>query len=171
MLPPPNRCIALRIFCILLFGFYQGHALEKLNEFDTEISNDSLVNSKYDKFNKKYNALIARAYFKLIVEAEKADISLGEEYKKMYDAFENNTMSEDLEAEFIKVYDKFLAHRRMLNGLKSWRVFSDFRTGDLAYFKAENYERIHKMYQRGANDFSMVKVLMHKLADLYHFGE
>lgn len=171
MLPPPISFKVLTILCVLHFSFFQGYALENFNDFDVEVSNDTLTNSKFSKFEEKYNSLISRAYFKLIVEAEKADINLGEEYKQMYLAFENNTMNEDAESKFIEVYEKFMAHRRMLNGLKSWRVFSDFRTGDLAYFKAENYNQIFRMYQRGSKDFTMIKVLMYRLADLYHFGE
>lgn len=166
----------LIIVIFMFFLFEKGYSLEHqfaLN-FDkniNDINNDSLALNKNPEFTKKFNALVARAYFKIIVEAERADIRLGEEYKRMYSAYEANTMDPDSEEKFVKTYEKFLAHRRMLAGLKSWRVFSEYRTGDLAYFKAENYQEILRMYQRGANDFTMIKVLMYKLADLYHFGE
>lgn len=136
-----------------------------------EGKNDSLSYKKHPVFVKKYNSLVSRAYFKIIVEAERADIRLGREYKRMYSAYEANTLDSDSEEKFIKTYEKFLAHRRMLKGLKSWRIFSEYRTGDLEYFKAENYEELLTMYKSGSNDQAMIKVLMYKLADLYHFGE
>jgi len=171
MLPPLNRVIVLCTLCSFFFSIYYVHAHNKINSSNVSVLSDSLLTAKQLKFEKKYNSLLSRAYFKLIVEAERADINLGKEYKELYYAFESNTMSSDAEAEFFKVYEKFMSHRRMLNGLKSWRIFSDFRTGDLEYFKAENYDQILKMYRRGSNDFTMVKVLMYRLADLYHFGE
>ena len=135
------------------------------------IDNDSLDIKENPTFEQKYNSLVSRAYFKIIVEAERADIRLGKEYKQMYSAYEANTLDKDYEKKFTKTYKKFLAHRRMLKGLKSWRIFSEYRTGDLEYFKAENYREILTMYQKGSNDFTMIKVLMYKLADLYHLEE
>jgi hypothetical protein len=141
------------------------------NKNEIGIDNDSLSSVKNATFIKKYNSLVFRAYFKIIVEAERADIRLGKEYKRMYSAYEANTLSSESEEKFVKTYKKFLAHRRMLKGLKSWRIFSEYRTGDLEYFKAENHNEILKMHQRGSNEQTMIKVLMYKLADLYHFGE
>ncbi len=143
----------------------------KFTKSIVDIENDSLSNEKNSAFTEKYNSLVSRAYFKIIVEAERADIRLGEEYKHMYSAYEANTLNPDTQEKFVKTYEKFLAHRRMLKGLKSWRVFSEYRTGDLEYFKAENYDELLRMHQNGSNDHAMIKVLMYKLADLYHFGE
>lgn len=172
---PPNRIIVQIVLCTLLCVF-TGYADDKHHAEDTsnpifEISNDTLSNPKADKFDAKYNALITRAYFKIIVEAERADLKLSEEFREKYVECQNNVWNAEREKELEDIYLKFTAHRRMLKGLKSWRVFSEYRTGDLAYFKTENYKQIYAMYKRGSNDFTMVKVLMYKLADLYHFGE
>lgn len=166
------------LFTVLATGFFFLKGFASENSFEPHfykaeiaINNDSLALAENPKFAKKFNALVSRAYFKIIVEAERADIRLVEEYKRMYGAYEANTLNPGSEKKFVKTYKKFLAHRRMLAGLKSWRIFSEYRTGDLDYFKAENYDEILEMYQRGTNEQTMVKVLMYKLADLYHFGE
>ncbi len=172
---PPSRIIVQFVLCTLFCVFYgyadDNHHAEETSDLKFEIVNDSLVSSKSQKFDIKYNALITRAYFKIIVEAERADIKLSEEFKEKYLVCQNNIWNAEREQELEEIYLKFTAHRRMLKGLKSWRVFSEYRTGDLAYFKTENYKQIYTMYKRGSNDFSMVKVLMYKLADLYHHGE
>lgn len=171
----PSRIIVLLVLCTL-FCLFNGYADDKHHAKETtdlkfEISNDTLGNPKIQKFDTKYNALITRAYFKIIVEAERADLKLSKEFKEKYVECQNNIWNAEREKELEDIYLKFTAHRRMLKGLKSWRVFSEYRTGDLAYFKTENHKQIYTMYKRGSNDFTMVKVLMYKLADLYHFGE
>ncbi len=176
---PPSRVIVLLVLCSLFCNFKgyadATHYAEGESDLKFEVTNDTLRNPKLQKFETKYDALITRAYFKIIVEAERADIELSKEFKEKFLAYQNSistaALTEDLEQELDKVYVKFSAHRKMLKGLKSWRIFSDYRTGDLAYFKTENYNQIYAMYKRGSNDFTMVKVLMYKLADLYHFGE
>jgi len=175
ILPHLNKAIVLSVLCVLCVRF-QGFAFEKSMNIEVlnneiEVLSDSLSNPKIKKFDLKYKSLISRAYFRIIVEAEKADIKLGKKYAELYTAFEKSMANVDSEEELFEFYEKFMAHRRMLSGLKSWRIFCDQPTGDLKYFKAENYEEIFNMYQRGSNDFTMIKVLMYKLADLYHFGE
>lgn len=120
------------------------------------------------KFNKKFNSLVSRAYFKLLVEAERADIRLVNEYKRLY--AKNGAKMDDLaiQEEFTLVYKRFLTHRRMLSGLKSWRIFSEDRTGDLEYFKKEYRDAVYTMYREKASDETMVAFLMYRLADLYH---
>ncbi|MGB3142623.1 MAG: hypothetical protein WBB24_00815, partial [Maribacter sp.] len=59
-------------------------------------------------------------------------------------------------------------HKAMLSGLKSWNIFSENRSGDLKYFKAENEIAVQKMMKKGENDTQMVNYLIYKLADLYH---
>lgn len=135
----------------------------------TEVSDDKA--SDNPKFVKKFNSLVARAYFKLIVEAERADIRLGEEYKRLYAKNEHRMDDLDIQEEFTLVYKRFLAHRRMLSGLKSWKIFSDDRTGDLDYFKKEYREAIYKMYKSKSSDDEMVAFLMYRLADLYHLPQ
>lgn len=161
------------VLLLVCFAVNASESKAEVNFFKSIIGseNDSLSNEKNSTFTKKYNSLVSRAYFKIIVEAERADIRLGKEYKHMYRAYEANTLNPDSKEKFVKTYEKFLAHRRMLKGLKSWRIFSEYRTGDLEYFKAENYDELLSMHKNGSNDYAMIKVLMYKLADLYHFGE
>lgn len=160
-------------FRYLLLALCTSLLFTKTYSFENHIvvNNDSLSTIENPKFAKQYNALVTRAYFKIIVEAERADIRLSEEYKQMYSDYEANTLNPEMEKKFLKTYEKFLAHRKMLSGLKSWRVFSEYRTGDLEYFKAENFQELLRMQQSGSSEFAMIKVLMYKLADLYHFEE
>lgn len=123
---------------------------------------------EHPKFTKKFNSLVSRAYFKLIVEAERADIRLGEEYKRLYAKNEDKMDDLEIQQEFTMVYKRFLAHRRMLAGLKSWNVFSENRTGDWEYFKKEYRETVYNMYKNKSSDDEMVAFLMYRLADLYH---
>ncbi len=123
-------------------------------------------------FSKKYNSLVSRAYYKIIAEAENADIRLKLEYErwnlKKYapDQAKDPIFVKDLE----QVNNKYQAHREMLMGLRSWNIFSENRTGDLEYFKRENYQEVLRMYQKGFNDDDMVNFLVYRLADLYHAG-
>lgn len=167
--------VFFRIRIIVLGYFFitvSGYASEKVSVFNpnevemvvhiTSTSTESL------KFTKKFNSLVSRAYFKLLVEAERADIRLVNEYKRLY--AKNGAKMDNLaiQQEFTLVYKRFLTHRRMLSGLKSWRVFSEDRTGDLEYFKKEYREAVYTMYRDKASDETMVAFLMYRLADLYH---
>lgn len=161
---------------IFLWGCFfimvTGYASEKVNATDqTEIKKDTDFTSRLTeslKFTKKFNSLVSRAYFKLLVEAERADIRLVNEYKRLY--AKNGAKMDDLaiQEEFTLVYKRFLTHRRMLSGLKSWRIFSEDRTGDLEYFKKEYRDAVYTMYQDKASDETIVAFLMYRLADLYH---
>lgn len=123
-------------------------------------------------FSKKYHSLVSRAYYKIIAEAENADIRLKLEYErwnlKKYapDQAKDSIFVKDLK----RVSNKYQAHREMLMGLRSWNIFSDNRTGDLDYFKRENFQEVHQMYQKGLDDAAMVNYLVYRLADLYHAG-
>jgi hypothetical protein len=59
----------------------------------------------------------------------------------------------------------------MLGGLKSWNIFSENKSGDLDYFKAENREAVSKMKADGEGNTQIVNYLIYKLADLYHLEE
>jgi len=124
-------------------------------------------------FTKKYSSLVSRAYFKIITEAEKADKNIRAEYERLNS--ETNAEERKKDKTFKNrlelVNKRYKAHSNMLEGLKSWKIFTDDITGDLEYFKAENENQIHSMYQNGENDNSMINILVYKLADLYHFEE
>ncbi|MGI9553064.1 MAG: hypothetical protein ACR2MT_17795, partial [Aurantibacter sp.] len=67
------------------------------------------------------------------------------------------------------VNKRYRAHRKMLEGLKSWNIFSEYGTNDLDFFKAENEETVKKMVKSGKSDLVIINYLIYKLADLYHF--
>ncbi len=162
------------VLCCILMSFSKTYSFhfkfEGLLESTVKgIDNDSLKNADDNKFTKKYNSLVSRAYFRIIVEAERADIRLGNEYMRLFEKYAEDMDNESVQTKFTLVYTRFLTHRRMLSGLKSWRIFSEQRTGDIDYFKAENFSNIYEMYRKGATDEKMIVFLIYKLADLYHF--
>ena len=168
----------LRTWIVLLAGFLimvSGYASDNVNVITlNEVGKGAKSTSNLTpspKFIKKFNSLVSRAYFKLIVEAERADIRLVNEYKRLYAKNEDKMDDLVIQEEFTLVYKRFLTHRRMLSGLKSWRVFSEDRTGDLEYFKKEYRETIYKMYRNKASEDTMVAFLMYRLADLYHLPQ
>lgn len=163
-----------KVKLVLAVGFlmgFAGYAVDKQSPKLPSTLTATAVENKgpeHPKFTKKFNSLVSRAYFKLIVEAERADIRLGKEYKRLYAKNEDKMDDLVIQEEFTLVYQRFLAHRRMLSGLKSWKIFSDNRTGDLEYFKKEYRETIYNMYKKKSSEDEMVAFLMYRLADLYH---
>jgi hypothetical protein len=164
---------------LILLAFYftivTGYASESVdftavNEITRSLDSISVRNPSR-KFIKKFNSLVSRAYFKLLVEAERADIRLVDEYKRLYAKNEDNLNDLAIQKEFTMVYRRFLTHRRMLSGLKSWRIFSENRTGDLEYFKKEYRNTVYTMHLQKASDDKMISFLMHRLADLYHLPQ
>ncbi|MEP2238462.1 MAG: hypothetical protein ABJI22_08885 [Maribacter sp.] len=116
-------------------------------------------------FHSKYESLVSRAYFKIITEAEKADAQITADYQLLNDS----GATEKVDKKKIQaVTNRYEAHKAMLSGLKSWNIFSDDRSGDLDYFKAENEIEIQKMLSGGESDNQIVNYLIYKLADLYH---
>lgn len=119
-------------------------------------------------FEDKYQTLVSKAYFKIITEAEKADARISAEYQTLQDDTGPNKLNKKKLTEITKRYK---AHRAMLSGLKSWNIFSENRSGDMDYFKAENREEVQRMIRAGETDDQMVSYLIYKLADLYHVEE
>ncbi|TDT46196.1 hypothetical protein CLV90_0242 [Maribacter spongiicola] len=116
-------------------------------------------------FYSKYESLVSRAYFKIITEAEKADAQITADYKILNDS----ESVEKVDKKRVQaITNRYEAHKAMLSGLKSWNIFSDNRSGDLKYFKAENEIEIQKMISGGESDNQIVNYLIYKLADLYH---
>jgi hypothetical protein len=124
-------------------------------------------------FEKDYQFLVSRAYFKIITEAEKADASISSEYKMLKEQEESKNTRTDKQFKRRKelVAKKYNAHKAMLGGLKSWNIFSENRSGDLDYFKAENREAVAKMKHEGEGNDQIVNYLIYKMADLYHLEE
>lgn len=119
-------------------------------------------------FEETYQTLVSKAYFKIITEAEKADARIAAEYKLLHDDTLESKVNRKKVVEITKKYE---AHKAMLSGLKSWNIFSENRSGDLDYFKAENKDSVQKMMRTGETDLKMVNYLIYKLADLYHVEE
>lgn len=122
-------------------------------------------------FKKKYKSLVSRSYFKIITEAERADGYLKAQYEE-FNSKKNileNRKSKEFKTNLEMVNKKYAAHSKMLAGLKSWNIFSEQRTGDLEYFKKENFNTVYSKYIHGENDATIINFLVYKLADLYHF--
>jgi len=124
-------------------------------------------------FNRRFNSLVTRAYFKIISEAEEADGRLKAEYGRWNKMQQDNGIKKDhdFKKEYETVVRRYQAHKAMLEGLKSWNIFSDSKSDDLDYFKAENRNEVYKMYQNGSTEDSMINYLVYRLADLYHYQD
>jgi hypothetical protein len=124
-------------------------------------------------FEKDYQSLVSRAYFKIITEAEMADVRISSEYKMLED--QENSTATTIDKQFKRrkemVSKKYKAHKEMLGGLKSWNIFSENKSGDLDYFKAENRDAVTKMKRQGETNAQIVNFLIYKMADLYHLEE
>ena len=145
--------------------------IENTDELYASIDNEVLLakDSKIETgFEDRYQALVSKAYFKIISEAEKADARISADYELLKDDESAKSITKKQEHEITKKYE---AHKAMLSGLKSWNIFSEDRSGDLDYFKIENEGAILKMIQSGDADHQMVNYLIYKLADLYHVEE
>ncbi|KKO06067.1 hypothetical protein LCGC14_0070800 [marine sediment metagenome] len=129
---------------------------------DVPLAEDDVVVSG---FNTTYESLVSKAYFKIITEAEKADAKISADYKLLHD---NEAMVKVDKRKVQTITKRYEAHKAMLSGLKSWNIFSEDRSGDLEYFKAENRIEIQKMLSDGESDNQIVNYLIYKLADLYH---
>lgn len=124
-------------------------------------------------FDSRFNSLVTRAYFKIITEAENADDRLKVEYDQWNKMQQDTGLKKDhtFKKEYETVVRRYQAHKAMLEGLKSWNIFSDFRSNDLDFFKAENKNEVYKMYQNGSTEDNMINYLVYRLADLYHFED
>ncbi len=136
-------------------------------------SEPSFAANTTEQFLAEYTNLVYRAYAKIIAEAEEANVRLETEYR-LRNARDQSSSHKEVKKhrqQLELVNKRFQAHRAMLEGLKSWDVFSEFGTDDLDFFKEENKNKVYEMYQRGENQSTMINFLVYKLADLYHFEE
>lgn len=140
---------------------------------DMSILDESGASVVKTGFEEKYESLVSRAYFKIITEAEKADARITAEYILLnnQEVSENGIKEKSLKKRKDEMTRKYRAHKAMLEGLKSWNIFDENRTGDLEYFKAENRDAVQEMTENGENNDRMVNFLIYKLADLYHLEE
>ena len=124
-------------------------------------------------FLEAYPKLVSRAYFRLIAEARDADYRVRMAYQELYleSHKEQNRDNPALERECETARQRFLAHRRMLEGLVSWRAFHQFGSDDLDFFLKDQLGESYRMYRNGQGEDQIVAHLMNRLADLYHKGQ
>lgn len=124
-------------------------------------------------FLERYPSMVSRAYFRIIAEAEKADSRITGAYQQLVTQAqkEENAKNRQLEKELALAEKRFVAHREMLEGLRSWRSFNRYGSDDLDFFLEEYLPEAYKMYAKGQDDDQIIAFLMVKLADLYHFEE
>lgn len=171
----------LLICTVLMLTFFsvplcaqQDDLLASNEEHHIVVLEPSFTTNKINtKFGKKYHYLVARSYFKLLSEAQKSERKLKLQFERY--TFENQKYNREGSRTFQNKLNnankKYKAHSAMLEGLKSWNLFSNNRTGDMFYFMAENEDHIFKMYSKEVKEEKMIKYLIYKLADLYHQDE
>lgn len=122
-------------------------------------------------FEAKYDILVRRAYVRIIAQAAKADDRLEKEYilRNAMALKKGKKKSREFDRKLFLVNKRYHAHREMLEGLKSWNIFSEYGTDDLEFFKAENQVVVQEMIQKDKRESSVINYLIYKLADLYHF--
>ncbi len=138
---------------------------------DVEIGGEEdVLGREYSRdFRKKYHSLVLRSYFKVITQAERMNSRLEQEYaffKKGISLEKTENAHSSKERDLRE--QRYLAHKTMLEGLRSWNVFNENRTADLDFFKRENIGDVHKMYEQGKADDALIRFLIYRLADLYH---
>lgn len=166
--------LGLFIFCSSLFSQENNNLFASAEDSKVIVLEPSFTSSRTNKsFEKKFHYLVARAYFKLLAEAQNSERKLRIEYERY--SFENENFNrvgnQAFQNDFNLAFQKYRAHSDMLSGLKSWNLFSEDRTGDMFYFMVENEDFIYKMYRGKRSEDKMVEYLIYKLADLYHLQE
>ena len=133
--------------------------------------NKNFYSSTETNFIEKYHSLVSRAYTKIIIEAENANSRLEFEYKSWNAKKLDPNIEKDakFKKDFRTINKKYHAHKEMLEGLRSWNIFSEYGTDDLEFFKKENLGEVRSMIQKGKGDYAIIGFLVYKLADLYHF--
>ncbi len=138
------------------------------------LEGDSFLETvKYTAFEEKYNSLISRAYFKIIAEAEAADYRIQQDYLRLNSQKGEigNRNDKSFRNNLELARRRYIAHREILEGLKSWNAFSEYGSDDLEFFKEEQAGSAFKLYLNGESDEDIINFLIYKLADLYHFEE
>ena len=124
-------------------------------------------------FDEKYASLISRAYFKIIAEAEEADARIEQDYLRLssHKAELENRNNKDYKKNLELARKRYIAHREILDGLKSWNAFSEYGSDDLDFFKEEQADAAYKMFLDGESEENIIDFLIYKLADLYQYEE
>jgi hypothetical protein len=124
-------------------------------------------------FLEKYRSLVLRAYFRTIAEAEQADARIYKAYADLRSQRKQKAHRDDpvFRKKLENARIRYKAHREMLEGLKSWKAFNEYGSDDLDFFLSENLPRAHSMHSNGRGDEEILRYLVYRLADLYHFEE
>lgn len=132
-----------------------------------------LATRKVASFEEKYASLISRAYFKIIAEAEEADSRIEQYYLRLNSqkAELDNRNNKDYKKNLELARKRYIAHREILDGLKSWNAFSEYGSDDLEFFKEEQADTAYKMFLDGESEENIIDFLIYKLADLYQYEE
>lgn len=122
------------------------------------------------EFMELYPKLVSRAYFRLIADALNSDRRVTRAYQQVYlEAHQpRNADNQGKQDELEMARRRFLAHRRMLEGLRNWKSFNPYGSDDLDFFLREQMRPAFAMHQKGAGNRRIVEHLMRHLADLYH---
>jgi hypothetical protein len=120
-----------------------------------------------------YRSLIFRAYFRTIAEAEKADSRIYKAYADLRSQGneKDNRNDPGFKEKLEYARERYQAHRTMLEGLRSWKAFNEYGSDDLDFFLRENLPHAHSMYRNGRGEEEIIRYLVYRLADLYHFEE
>ena len=123
-----------------------------------------------DEFEERYRKWVNGAYYRIISEAEKADARITQEYEEVLSKrrLKNKEDDPDFREALVLARRRYQAHRKMLEGLKSWKAFEDYGSDDLDFFGDENKSLVYELFRTGQNEKTITAYLMYKLADLYH---
>ncbi|MBT8177926.1 MAG: hypothetical protein HKP60_02215 [Eudoraea sp.] len=123
-----------------------------------------------DEFKERYRKWVNGAYYRIIAEAEKADARIKQEYEEVLSKRKLRPKEDDpdFRESLILARRRYQAHRKMLEGLKSWKAFEEYGSDDLDFFGEENKSLVYELFRTGQNERTITAYLMYKLADLYH---
>ncbi len=140
---------------------------------DVEIgSENDLIGVEYDViFRKKYHSFVLRAYFKIVTQAAKIDQHLKKKYEFVRMKYQSESMDTIQGEELALEKKKYEAHRKMLEGLRSWNIFNSNRTADLDFFKRDYIKKVYFLHKNGETEEAIIDFLIYRLADLYHYED
>lgn len=122
-------------------------------------------------FVELYDSYVSRAYYSLIIDAKKADQHLLEEYNHLLKSSKNRPDRAEYNKQLAISKLTYEAHWKMLEGLKSWNIFTEYGSDDLVFFKQEQIENAYIMFSKGSSDTEIINFLVYRMADLYYFEE
>ena len=124
-------------------------------------------------FEQRYFKWVNGAYYRIIAEAEEADEGIRSDFEALLEERKSRTRKEDQEfrEQFRLARRRYVTHRKMLEGLKSWKAFEEYGSDDLDFFGKENKELVYELYRTGQGERIITAYLMYKLADLYHLDQ